>query len=301
MVTKFCCMRTKAITITVLLLLFFLIGSVKTWADSSEDDYLWIEFGERIREPDGTITLPLEIKYGKFPYEKKEISQLDGLRVFYALMEKDDEDTWVFYEANIEEVNGKSEVSIKSFKMDNFVILAEARKVKDGITHWYFAKTSFILFGHSFPKRQRMKAVTSGDINREFEIFTTPQFHYWPQTSEPVRITPLFNFERLGEKQLCIFDENTDSICVRTDEAGNYTYIPPEDRELNRKSRTAFKQVVIVAEETRNKSNYVCSYTLLLHRNRFKNRRTLPGISIFLVTMTAVFLVTLRQRRKFKI
>ena len=177
----------------------------------------------------------------------------------------------------------------------NFI---EARKSLGESVHWYLAKTSFTLFGHSSSKRKYVKPILSNEINRPLEIYISPRFHYWPQTGNPVKITPLFNKDYLARKVVCLFDENMPSMDIMTDEKGNYTYVPPEDKKLNWKGETAFKQAVIVAEETKGDIKYISSYTLLLHRSRFKNRKLLMGVVIFLGTMIGVFLLVIVKRKR---
>ncbi len=288
--------------ITIILLLLFPIGdTAETYASSSKDDYLWIEFGEYIKEKDGSLTLPLEINYGRFPDNRKENWQLDALSAFYTLTEKDDEGNKIFYEAEIEKAKGVYLVRIKSFKTDRFIVLIEGRKTQDETTHRYLAKTSFILFGHSSTKRKKAKPAPSTEINRQFEMSIAPEFSGWPQTYNPVKIAPSFSQHQSGEKAISIFDENQDPIEVKTDERGNYTYIPPDDKKLNWKGTTAFKQTVIVAEETKGYTTYISSYTLLLHRNRFKNRSPVLGAGIFWGSAAGMLLLVVAKRKRFEV
>lgn len=291
-------MKIKLILIIILIL--FLTKFVNLYAFSPKDDYLWIEFAECIKEKDGSLTLPLKINYGSFPYKKKEVLEFDSLRAFYTLAKEDDEGSWLFYETEIERGKGKNIVKIKSFTADRFIVFVEAKKTWGEATHCYFAKTSFTLFGHSSSKRKQIKPIALTEINRQLEIFTTPQFHYWPQTGNPIKIIPLFNKDYLPLKVMYLFDENMPSIDIMTDEKGSYTYVPPEDKKLNWKGETAFKQAVIVTEETKGDIRYISSYTLLLHRSRFKNCKLLAGAVIFLGTMLSVFLFVIIKRKRFK-
>ena len=294
--SKLCCAM-----ITIFPLLLFSPAPTTTCASPSKDNYLWIEFSKQIKEKDGSVTQPLFIYYGIFPDQKKGTWELDGFRAFYTLNEKDEKGNRIFYEAEIERDKGKSLLRIKAFHTDRCIVLVQGRKKQGKATRCYSAKTSFVLFGHSPSKRKKIKPVASSEINRQFAISITPQFHYWPQTSNPVKIALSFNEEHLGGKILSIFDENQGVIDLKTDETGNYTYTSPNDKKLNREGETAFKQTVVVAEETEGNTNYISSYTLLLHRNRFKNRKVLPGISIFGGTMVGVFLLVVVKRKRFKI
>lgn len=285
----------------VLFLPLFFMGSTKACALTPGDDYLWIEFGEKSKEKDGSLTLPLRINYGRFPDKKRSVSELDALRVFYTTNEKDTEENAVFYEAPIERTGGEYLVRVRSFKTNRFTVLVQGRKSGGETTHRYLAKTSFVLFGHSSSEEKEAKAVPSDKVNRQLEISASPEPSYWPQTGNPVKISLSFNKGSLGDGGVYIFDENKGPIDAKTDGTGNYIYIPPHDKKLNWKGETAFKQTVVVAEETRGNTNYTSSYTLLLHRSRYKNRRLPPGVSIFGVTMVGAFWLVIVKRKRFKV
>lgn len=273
-----------------------------SYASFSKYGYLWIEYGERIKEKNGSLTQLFSVHYGRFPDMKRGASlEMEGLRAFYSLREKDGKGEDVFYPLDIDIDVGKSTIRINSLETDNFTVLVEGKRNFGKVKYSYLAKTDFFLFSHSSYKRKKEEPIPYNEIKQRFEISANPEFSYWPQTGSPIEITPLFNQVRLKEKALYMFDENGDIIDTKTNEKGNYTYIPPEDKGLNWKGETAFKQTIIVAEETRQNTNYVSSYTLQLHRSRFKNHKFLPGLGIFCGMLASVFLLVVYQRRKFKL
>jgi hypothetical protein len=296
MIGKPCC-----VIAVILSLFFFYIGPPKIYAFTAKDDYLWIEFREQIKEKNGSLTRPLEIGYGRFPEKRKDISELEDLRAFYTLAEKDDDGKRIFYEAEIEKTGGKCLVRISAFKAERFIVLVEGKKIQGKDIHHYLAKTSFILYGHCPSERKKTKPIPPNEINRRFEMCTTPEFLHWPQTDNPVKITILFNQKLLEDRPIFILDENLGIIEATTDETANYTYIPQEDKKLNLQGMTASKHAIIVARESKGNTNYISSHTLLLHRNRFKNRRLTLGAGIFGGVMAGVFLVVAAKRRRFKI
>lgn len=296
-----CNLACIKLTVIIFTLFFSFTGVRDIYAFAPKNNYLWIEFQECIKEKDGALTLPLRINYGRFPGEKKEVPGFDSFRAFYSLSEKDDEGKKIFYEAEIEKNKDKCAINIKSFKTDCFVVLVEAKEIRGGATYWYLAKTSFVLFGHSFSERDKIRPVSLDEINRRLDLLVTPEFHYWPQTGNPVKITPVFNNDCLARKVICLLDENMPAIDIVTDEQGNYIYVPPEDKKLNWKGETAFKQTVMVAEEIRADMRYISSHTLGLHRSRFKNRKLLAGAGVFGGTGVGLFLFVIVKRKKFNL
>lgn len=289
------------LAVIIFSLFFSFTGVREIHAFPPKNNYLWIEFQECHKEKDGALTLPLQINYGRFPDKKKEIPEFDSFRAFYSLNEKDDEGKRIFYEAGIEKNKGNYAVNIKSFKTDRFVVLVEAKATRDGLTCWYLAKTSFVLFGHSFLGRDKIRPVALDEINQRLDLLITPEFHYWPQTGDPVQIMPTFNKDYLARKVICLFDENMPATDIVTDEKGNYIYAPPGDKKLNWKGETAFKQAVMVAEETRADMRYISSHTLLLHRSRSKNRKLLAGAGVFWGTGAGLFLFVIVKRKRFNL
>lgn len=294
-------LQCSILAVIFLTCFFSFLGVREIYAFPPENNHLWIEFQECIKAKDGALTLPLQINYGRFPDGKKEIPGFDSFRAFYSLDEKDDEGKRIFYEARIEKNNGKCAVNIKAFKTDRFVVLVEARETRDGATLWLLAKTSFVLFGHSFRGRDKNRPVAPDEINQRLDLLVTPEFHYWPQTGNPIKITPAFDKTCLARKVIRLFDENMPALDIMTDEKGNCIYVPPEDKQLNWKGEKAFKQTVMVTEETRGDMGYISSRTLLLHRSRFKNRKVLAGTGIFGGLGAGLFLFVIAKRKKFNL
>lgn len=289
------------IRILIVLILFFLfIKGIDVYAFSLKDDYLWIEFGKCIREKNGSLTLPLKLNYGRFPGAKKGLEELNDVSVFYSLAETDDEGKPVFYAARIQKDKQHYFVNINSCEQNRFVVFAQAKKKRNKSTEQYFAKTSFFLFGHAISKKKNTRTILSREINWQLEIRIIPEFQCWLQTGDSVKIIPVFKKGFLAQKEIALFDENLPMVEIMTDEKGECAYVPTEDKRLNQKGGREFKQVVMVAEETRGGIKHISSYTLLLHRSRFKNYRFFMGAVIFLGTMAAVSLFVIGRRKRTK-
>ncbi len=293
-------MKIRILIVLIVFFLFIFIRGVDIYAFSPGDDYLWLEFEQCIREKNGSLTLPLRLNYGRFPGAKKGLRELDDVSVFYSLAETDDEGKPVFYAARIQKDKQNYSVNINSSEQNHFIVFAQAKKKRNKITDQYLAKTSFLLFGHAFFKKKNTRTILSREVNRQLEIRTVPDVQCWPQTGNSVKIIPVFKKGRLAQKAISLFDENLPSVEIMTDEKGECAYIPPEDKRLNQKGEREFKQTVIVTEETQGGIRYISSYTLLLHRSRFKNHRFFMGAAIFLGTMVVVFLFVIARRKRIK-
>lgn len=282
-----------------ILFFFFLTTASEIFAFSSKENYLWIEYKKQVKEKDGSVTLPLQINYGIFPNDKKDISKLENIKVFYSYSGTNNGKNRILYQIKIEKDNGKNLIEINSPATNRFTVFVEAEKTEDKTTLDYLAKTSFILFGHAASNANRIFPVPAPEFNRQLEIFITPEFYYWPQTNSPIKISSAFNNVPLAKKDMSIFDENMPVQEIITDEKGSCTYLPPDDKKLNWQGETAFKQSLITMEESEGNIKYISSYTLLLHRSRFKNNKVLGGIILFLVSAICIFLYVMIKRAKF--
>ncbi len=294
-------MGKKLFPITILVLSLFLIGATSAYTLSLKDDYLWIEYGKQIKERNGSVTQPLSIYYGRFPDKKEDVSGLEDLKVFYTRNKKDENGENIFYAVDIEKDKKTSFVRINSLKTNRFTVVVKGKRSSGEQEYNYLAKTSFFIFGHSPFNEKEIEPVLSGEISNRLEICIAPEHSGWPQTGNHIKLTPLFDKNRLCGKKIRIADENIDSVDVKTNDEGNFAYTPPDDKKLKRKWLTAYKQTVILLEETKGNTTYKSSYTLLFHRSRFGNRNLFLGRSIFAGTMAVTFIVIAIRRRRFKV
>ncbi|MBU0478851.1 hypothetical protein KKC91_09835 [bacterium] len=294
-------MEKKLLPIIIFVLLFFLIGNTSAYTLSSKNDYLWVEYGKQIKEKNGSVTQPLSIYYGRFPDRKGDVSGLKDIKVFYTLNKKNENGENIFYGADIEEDKKTSFVRINSLKTNCVTVLVKGKRNFKGVECNYLAKASFLLFGHSPFKEKEIEPVLSDEISDRFEICIAPEHSCWPQTGNHVKLTPLFDKNHLCKKKIHIADENKNPIDVETNDEGNFVYISSDDKKLRQKGLTAYKQTVILAEETEGNIIYKSSYTLLFHRSRFGSRNLILGGSIFAGTIAVTFIIIAVRRRKFQV
>lgn len=284
---------------SIFILFWVIFNTPEIFAFFPQDNYLWIEFTKVVKEKDGSVVLPLKINYGRFPREKKGIEGLDSLKAVYSLVKEDSGIKSDFYQAEIEKESGEYVVKIKSFQEGCFIVFAEAEKTYGKITYRYLAKAAFTLFGHSSLHSEKTDYAAASRTAPELEISISPQFHYWPQIEEPVKVSVLFEKNYLPGEKIYFFDENLPYLEAISNQAGNFIYTPPDDKKLNAQSEIAFKQTVVVAEEEKDGFRYISSYTLLLHRNRLKHYRLFLGAVIFLGSVFVIFSLVVMKRKRF--
>ena len=284
---------------------FFLAASFMPAEGSNaslpDDNFLWIEFGDRVKEKDGSLTQLLNICYGKFSNRQNSLSDTKQLTAFYTMKQKDNAGNDIFYTADIEKKGGINIIEINSVKTNRITVMVTGKNNTGRIKKCYLAKTSFVLFGKSADKKRKETLLSSSKPDCKFDMRIAPEHSYWPQTGNPLRIELLFDKRSLYEKKLHVFDKNLGYSKVNTGKTDCFSYVPPEDKRLNQKSETSYKQTVLAAEETAGGISYRTSYTLLLHRSRYGNMNTRLGTGIFASAMAVVFITVAAGRRTFRI
>ncbi|MGD9200237.1 MAG: hypothetical protein PVI26_01635 [Chitinispirillia bacterium] len=270
-------------------------------AFSQANHYLWIEFDKGEKKKDGAITLPLYIHFGQFPNQRIRNWELDSLKVYYTRVQQKIREKRNFYELPIEIHDGVYQVSITSFKSNRYIVFVRGIKKYNGITHYYYAKTSCVIFGKAFSMKNKNGRIKSHSIEKTLEIFRNPEFDYWPQTGSPIIISSCFKGKMLPNKTLEIFDQHLDYCKVKTDRNGNVTYTPPHDITLNRKGVNAFKHSIFIVRESSEKENHIFSFTQLLHRSRFAQKHENTGLIVFGVTCAFMLFLVVFKRRSFAV
>jgi len=273
------------------LALFVCIYVTPSHAFTPETLSLWISHGERIRVSAGEAVVPVKVGFGRFPDGRRDLSELVGLRVAYAV-NNNSASAWVWREIDLQSRDANGYMPIAVREGDSILIYAHAVS-KDGRVS-YSAKSSISRFGRKKPPRQFDVATR---IPGFMELDVLPAFHYWRQTGEQLKVGIRGAGDQMNQTMLAL-DENmpVESILLGRDGYGQYT--PPDDIRLNALSSQASKTTLLVAEKMESGIRHVASYSLLLHRNRFQHRNQMAGAVLFSATAVVVLAWVVFRRRK---
>jgi len=280
-------------------LMFSAIHVGRDCGAASESDCLWVEFDERIREKDGSLTQLLHIDYGRFPSKRKGLAELRELRAFCRLKGEDTDGKIRYREVEVERDGGAGLIRIRAYKTSAYAVLIRGKVSQDGRENVLLASASFVLFPRSFSEGPGAGDAPAIEVEQRFRISVTPEFSYWPQTGEAVDISLSFDGEPVADKTVRVFEESGTTAKFQTDATGHLSYVPSEDEKLNRQGVAAFKQTVVVSERKVDRATHVSSHTFLFHRSRFGNRRLLPGVGIFVGTLAGAIALIIWRRRSF--
>ena len=265
----------------------------------ADGNCLWISYGELTKNPDGSVTLPLEINYGEISGNKGNILELKNVRVVCSTGRKNAKRNLLCHELPVTVENGTWRTGVSSARTGRFTVMAEARRSEGERTCFYSAKTSFVLFGHSSAKNKNIQPGFQKKAQCPLRISFIPCFNYWPQTGAAISVGLEFTGKPIISCPIRVYDENFPPATVMSGGTkGQCVYVPPNDWKLNRKGKRAFKHLVMVAEYSNGTNKYIASCTRILHRSRFANRRMMPGLTLFCGCLAGFLVIVIGIRRK---
>lgn len=260
-------------------------------AFSPEDDCLWISPGSGVRGADGSVTLPLTIRYGRFPTGNGSLTPLLNLRVRYALTSGD---TWSQGEIRVEPTGM---LHLRVGPEQRFVLLVSATSQERGHTVHHRALTWYQRASYS--RGGRVAVAPPGEfLQGEPELNIAPRFHYWRQVGEPLAIGCIDRLRPDSGTVVTILDEHLPLQRIQVNPRRITTWTPPDDDLLNSREERSGKETLLVAESSDSSTLFRTTTTLLLHRNRTSHHRRIPGLLTLGGSCALTVLAVTVKRRK---
>ena len=254
----------------------------------AEGNLLWLSYGQSIKESDGSVSLPLEIKFGRYPEGKQGIAELENLKVFCFVKGRKSAEPPVVQILPLEVDGAKRFVRVRASKSSFFTVLAEAQAK----SHFYSAETSFPIFGRALVPAADQFVTTAAKPSRRLTLNVEPKFDYWPQVGNPLTLKCRFDQKTLADKIVWLHDGNASAAIAK----GQYT--PGEDRALSWRGETAFKEIVFETQELCGEETHSATFTRMLHRSRTGNLKVTHGIVVFGGVFAASVLLFVLLRRR---
>lgn len=281
-------------------------------ADSLGDDYIWLEFDEKIKNTDGSITRPLFIWYGQFPDKRGDVRKLSGVEVFYTFGDKNKKKEDIFYKLKIEEKDGKPYALINSNRENWCMVLVSGRKQEDGREYEYLAKTSFFLLGkNKHAPEIKGIPVEIDKLNKHFDIKVYRErikelITYSRIRTFPIRVMIAFDGKQFSNRDVSVINEFGELQKLKTDKSGIFIYNLPRNRQdFSQKNREKdFEQDIILTSCKAGNVIYIGSYAVLFDFS-FVNEGQYAhilwqGMVIFIIFVALTLVYTLILRKKFK-
>lgn len=259
---------------------------------SPERECLWLSLGEGERSPDGSVMLPLKIRFGRFPTGNGTPSPMGGLRVRYALATGE---SWRSGEIRPEPAaDGTLVARIRVGAGQRLVVGATATSREQGRTIRHGAIACYQRLGRVTPGGSTAPFPSGEPLGGPLEIRITPPHNYWRQTGQPLGISCRNRINGAPCARITILDEHLPPESVVPDATGAATHTPPDDAILNSLEERSGKETLLVAED----GDYRATFALELHRNRTAHREPLPGLlTLGGACALSALAVTLKRRK----
>ena len=283
--------------------------SCKAGEMTPRDAFLWIEYGPVIKAKDGSVTQRFFIRMAGGAPDQPHSPSLVDLKAFYRTrpapvpgrgsQRHPEEGREDYRKLDIGTMDGIPflEIDTRAFSIIQILVQAEDGGVR------FKAQTSCTLFGKSGRKTKGPTSPKEAFHPGKPLIRLAPAFgHYWMQTGTTYR----FTYESMGESPNSAWivdpEKSTDTPTrINRDADGLFDYTPLHDPDLDRAGPQASKEMVFLVREIeqgpQQKTEYLTSYSLNLHRSRYGHRKLGPGVALFLMAAAMVAVMVVNSRR----
>ncbi|MBZ9577938.1 hypothetical protein KJA13_02780 [Patescibacteria group bacterium] len=302
-------MRSNLVIAIVLFLNLTSIGAQKAHGSLLKDDYLWLEYGNEVKNEDGSVTQLLYICYGQFPDQKKDISQLDALEAIYTFDKKDKKNEIIFYKLKIGTEENKPYICINSTDTNRYTVLVKGKKFKREIKYHFLAKASFFLFGNSKSLGGESRYSPTETDNRFDMVIYREHINegntLYRRFGFPIRLTVAFDKKPFGYQEVDVIDNSGNIQQIKTDKNGSFFYIPRNPGAFQ-KGQKGFGQNLVVAERILGSIVYKYAYTVLFkHKCHVATQRRdldmKKGTTIFILSVVLSLTGAIIARKKSKL
>lgn len=282
------------ITLFAFLLCWLVTPRATHGAFSPTDNCLWISPGNGVRNADGSVTLPLSIRYGRFPAGVGDLTSLRDLRVRYALASGD---SWSLGEIGLEPARDRGVLRLRVGAEQRLLLRVNATSREKGRTVHHHALTWYQRAGRS-GNGSPVSAPPGDPLHNELELSIAPRFHYWRQVGESLGIGISNRLSPASPTLVTILDEHLPVQRILVDPRQTTTWTPPDDHDLNSREERSGKETLLVAESDGSSTIFRTTTTLLLHRNRTGHHRLAPGLLTLGCSCGLTVLAVTVKRRK---
>lgn len=297
----------------IFILFFVYLTFANSYADSSKDDYLWLEFTKEDINYAGSRSF--FIYYGEFPFKRKAIQDFESLESFYTFGEKDKNGRDIFYRIKIEAEEDRPYIKVSSAKENWCMLLVKYKKEIGGTIYEYLAKTSFFIFSNNKYTEQGNPADMAIGPNKflDIRIFReriNEELTYNRIRGYPIRATLLFDNHPINNQSVDIINSQGQLQSYKTDKKGNVIY---NLLIANKYINGEYEYDLILATFTSAEKIYKSTYTVFFihgansgEKSHYFKRTSFShnvgmGISICIISVLITLATVLVIRKKAKI
>ncbi len=293
---------------TVFLIAFFVLSIIASIVHAnpnlSQDEYLWLEFVDELRNADGSITQPLLIHCGQYPSALDIVSKLTNLQAFYTFGHKDKTGKDIFYKLTIKNRNGISLVEINSRKENWVKVYVMGIREEDKLVYDYLAIASFFIFPKKNIDLMEAKTIpaTPNAFNAGFNMRVYRERIIEVQSCNrkrrfPIRIIFTSDHGKYSNRKIKIINDRGEIEVKETDKDGHLVYTPGYNTQPQMEDWNKPGWDIIETSFLSDKVMHKVAYTILF-QNRLmvliKGGHNLKiGIILFLVSVLCTTIMVL--------
>jgi len=255
----------------------------------AKSSYVWLENGEQYSEDDGSVTQIVYIKSG----EGINIADLQDVNAFYCDERQQGEKK--YYKLPVDKREDRYYLRITTPTRARCLVYFTAKQREEQLV----AQMSLYLYGRGTPNKKsepillkRPAVVPSLALQSSGNIMR-------PQTGQKLQIVYTSADDKTGVlNEMEITDlkiKSTEKLLPN--DTGLFVFIPPHDQLLNSGGNSAYKELIVYAEETDGAKVYKTSMNILLRRSSSAFRNMPHGIILFCSTLLATLAAVLYRRR----
>ncbi len=249
-----------------------------------EERYIRLEYGKQLKNKDGSVVQVLWINGSS-----KHFYSLFRHSEFKAICRVDKKNC---YSLPVLSHDNRALIKIKAGKASFFEVRIFT-VMKNAV---YTAETSFSLFGQSNKPPER-EGLTDQPEDFPAVSILSPLNNYWPQTGRVYRFKLNSGRDTGNYPEIKAVDKGI-VLSLEPDSNGEFTCIPPHDRDLDTRGAAAYKNSFIQIKEKRGGRIFRRTYTLLLHRSRDAYHDLKSGLFLVSGSMAFFLFLVIRARGK---
>ena len=260
--------------------------------DSLCPGYIWIAYGPRIKEKDGSLTQRFYIQAPDGCLNEPRAKKMN-LTAFYLSRRARPMGPRLGRPLAIKYNRGAPYLDINTGRFTRIELHVAATCGKQR----YRAATVIFMFGKSGKETTNSLPPSPGLRPPQPYIHLRPdRGHYWMQTGQTFRFVYQGGGQNPGAARVMENQRTMGSVAL--DPQGAFSYIPPHDPRLDRAEPGAFKQTVLLLTEPTPQGMVASTFTLLLHRSRHGHDHLPAGLALFVLVGLGVLWGVLRKRKR---
>ncbi|HML88443.1 MAG TPA: hypothetical protein PKA28_08345 [Methylomusa anaerophila] len=288
-------LRTRNILAGIFLAFLLLVHSAECSGFEDRPAFLWLEYGTKQDERDGSATQTIYITSSA---ESLTLAELTDLTAFYHDGRQTGEKQ--YYRIPVEQQDGRYFLRVNTSSRFFYHVVVTGSRQGEHFT----AQTTFPLYADGMDKRieQGRAMAKNTKVFPAIELDLSGNPYRTLMTGQTFRFLykPVYSPGHAVREMQILDLRNKTSEKLLPDAAGIFSFTPPHDKRLDNGGYNAYKETIVYAEEAVGNEVYKTSMNFLLRRSYLAHNNLTHGLLLFFLAMAVSITVVLFRRRSFR-